>query len=248
MEDIWKMILIFGAGTFASFIGSQVGGGSSIIIPMLIFFGIPPHAAVATNKLAALCGSSTSAYKFFKAKKIIWKYVLPLAVINVIGSLIGVRIFFEIDSDLLGKLVGVVILLPLPFLFKKKLGLERRNVPKYMIYIGAVLYFLLTIWSGVFTPGSLTLMLYLLISFLGLTFVEAAATHKIPSIASRITLVTIFLFAGLVDFRFGIPLFASYIFGSYLGASFAIKKGNVWVRGLLAVVVVLSSVKLLFFS
>jgi len=52
--DIPILILLFLAGGFAGFVDSIAGGGGIITVPVLLAVGIPPHNALATNKLPDL--------------------------------------------------------------------------------------------------------------------------------------------------------------------------------------------------
>ena len=66
MEDIQisTLLLLMFFGFLAAFIDSVVGGGGLISIPALLFSGLSPSAAIATNKLASSMGSLTSTIAF----------------------------------------------------------------------------------------------------------------------------------------------------------------------------------------
>ncbi|PJN88063.1 TSUP family transporter, partial [Bacillus sp. mrc49] len=72
MEDInlYTLLFLILAGFVAAFIDSVVGGGGLISIPALLFTGISPSAALATNKLAGTMGSLTSTISFIRAGKV----------------------------------------------------------------------------------------------------------------------------------------------------------------------------------
>lgn len=72
MEDInlYTLLFLVLAGFIAAFIDSVVGGGGLISIPALLFTGISPSAALATNKLAGTMGSLTSTISFIRAGKV----------------------------------------------------------------------------------------------------------------------------------------------------------------------------------
>ncbi len=55
--DVHILILLISFGFLAAFIDSVVGGGGLISLPALLFVGLNPAAAVATNKLAGAMGS-----------------------------------------------------------------------------------------------------------------------------------------------------------------------------------------------
>ena len=59
--DILTLFLLFSAGCFAGFVDSIAGGGGIITLPVLLAVGVPPHQAIATNKLQSSFGSFTAA-------------------------------------------------------------------------------------------------------------------------------------------------------------------------------------------
>lgn len=61
--------LLFFVGTIAGFFGSTVGGGSLLSIPFLIFLGLPPQVAIATDRFGGLGQATTALFKFWKSKK-----------------------------------------------------------------------------------------------------------------------------------------------------------------------------------
>lgn len=66
-----EMIVILALfGFLAAFIDSIVGGGGLVSLPALMFVGLNPAAAVATNKLAGTMGSLTSTLSFYRSGKL----------------------------------------------------------------------------------------------------------------------------------------------------------------------------------
>ena len=51
--DLLNVIIIIFFGFVGAFINATVGGGGLITLPALLSVGLPPSAAIATNKLAA---------------------------------------------------------------------------------------------------------------------------------------------------------------------------------------------------
>ena len=57
---------------FAGLLDTLAGGGGLISIPALILSGIPPLAALGTNKLQGSMGTATATYILVKKKKLIY--------------------------------------------------------------------------------------------------------------------------------------------------------------------------------
>ena len=70
----------------AAFIDSVVGGGGLISLPALMFVGLSPASAIATNKLAATMGTFTSAMYFIRSGKVDFKIVGKVNPVNYCWS------------------------------------------------------------------------------------------------------------------------------------------------------------------
>ncbi len=62
----WRLVFLFGAGLFSGWVDSIAGGGGVISLPALLAAGLSPLGAVATNKIAATCGSSTATVRYLR--------------------------------------------------------------------------------------------------------------------------------------------------------------------------------------
>jgi len=91
------------------------------------------------------------------------------------------------------------------------------------------------------------LVFYTLTFFFGLTMIESLGTGVVAWLLLCISSVVVFAFNNIIDYKIGLILFVSMSIGSYAGASTAIKKGNLWIKRLFVALVVIISVKLLFF-
>ncbi len=246
MEPL-TLLFVFFVGVFASFIGTNVGSGGLIAIPALIFFGLPPQAAIATNKFGSLGMVTTGFYKFHKAKKIDYRIGIPTAAFALIGAYIGANTLLLFPNELLEKLVGAFILAILVFvLLNRDIGLKKaRQTNPLLRYAGYLSFLLIGFWGGFFGGGTATFATYALILLFGQTFLESAGTRKIAALGISIVPIIVFALAGIINWVYGTSLILGMAVGSYFGASYGIKKGDKWVRLLFAIIVVASAVKLL---
>ena len=248
MSETINIISVFLVGILASFIGSIAGSGALLIIPFLIFIGLPPQAAIATNKMGTVGTYIGSTPKFFKAKKILWKYVPLFMLLSLIGAYVGANALLTINEDILMKMTGAILLLMLPTLFiGKEFGVKQREVTRRKKIIGYVLFLLVMIFAGFFGGGATTLTFCVLTTFFGLTINQANGTTTIPWLALSLLALTIFAINGIVDYYLGTSLFLGTVIGGRLGAHTAIRKGNEWVRLILMIVLLISGIKFLFF-
>ena len=59
-------LLLLGAGLLAGTLNSIAGGGSLMTIPLLIFIGLPPTVANATNRIAIFIGGVGATTSFHR--------------------------------------------------------------------------------------------------------------------------------------------------------------------------------------
>lgn len=246
--DVIQTLICLVAGAVAGFVGSISGGGGLLSIPVLLFLGVPVDTAIGTNRFSAFGIMAAAVPEYYRAGKIRWRIALKLTPIAMIGGLIGSKTLVHINTNTLSVVVGVLLLLMIPVvLLNGDKGIKRIRTGESKTLIGYALYFLIMIYGGFFGGGAASFAIYVLVYFLGRTYIEANATNLVPWTFMSVVALTVFLFSGLVDFKLGIPLMIGMYAGGLLGARTALEKGNRWVRVVFIVVLIASSVKLLFF-
>ncbi len=228
-----------------------VGGTSLITVPLLISFGMISKNAVATNMFALIFLSVSGAVGFRKEMgEISYKMLALFYILTICGSIIGANLIVVINTDILKKVIAMmIIIIGGSLLLTKELGIrERKEKISKMKFVGAALSILiLGIYGGFFSGGYVTLLSYVLILALGLNFLQAAYITKMFNIFSSLAACAFFYYHGLIDFQAGIPLALSMSLGAFLGTKLAIRKGNLWIRNIFIITVILLAVRLLFF-
>lgn len=248
MPEINNLILIFIIGLTAGFFDSVIAAGGLISVPALVFLGLPPQIAIATDRFGTIGQSFAAFFKFWKHKKIVWKYVFILTIISFLGSVIGANVLVNTDPGMLQKAIGVFLIILLPLiLLKQNIGVQQITTSKSKKVIGLSIYFLIMIFGGFFGQGTGPLIFYTLTYFLGLTMIEVLATGIIPWFILSISSLVIFALNGIIDYESGIVLLIGMAIGGYVGAHFAIQKGDFWIKRLFALFVIVAGIKLLFF-
>ena len=83
------LFILFAVAFVAGFIDTLAGGGGLIALPALIISGLPPLAALGTNKLQGSMGTATASYVMLKTKKVYWHNVREIMFSAFLGSLMG---------------------------------------------------------------------------------------------------------------------------------------------------------------
>lgn len=242
-------IFVLVTGATAAFVGALVGGGGLISIPALMFIGISPQAAIATNRLSSFGLSFGAIAKYWKENKINWRRAFLLTLISLPGTYIGTKILIEIDKNLLSKLAGVIILIMLPLIFiNKKISHLEEEIPKTHKIAGGISYFFVSIYGGFFGAGTGTLARYVLMLLLKMKAVESNATDIVVGCLSSILGLALLLNTGYINWTLGLVMFVGMLIGGWLGAHVAVKKGDEWVKIAFVGITLVMGVKLLFFS
>ena len=93
----------------SAFIDSVVGGGGLIALPALLFTGLNPASAVATNKLASTMGSATSNIVFYRSGNLDLKSAFKLVPLTFIGSIIGAWTVHLMNPEVLKPLMLIML-------------------------------------------------------------------------------------------------------------------------------------------
>ncbi|MBU0635863.1 sulfite exporter TauE/SafE family protein, partial [Candidatus Micrarchaeota archaeon] len=201
-------IIIFIIGLVAGFLGATVGGGGMISIPALLFLGFPPQSAIAINKVGDVGTFISAIRQYWKSKKIDWKMAVPLAIIAVIGSIIGTQIMVRLETNFLGILIGIILLLFLPFFFfSRKIGIKQKNPSKTKKIIGIILYFILAIEGAMVGAGGAAILLLIMMYFFGYEIIKGYATNTPAEFFSALVPAIIYSFYGFVQLLPAIIIF-----------------------------------------
>ena len=82
-------IFLFIAGTLGGALNAVAGGGSFVAFPALLFVGVPPIPANATNSLALWTGVTASGGAYRNRLDVPMRVLLPLLIAGLVGGIIG---------------------------------------------------------------------------------------------------------------------------------------------------------------
>lgn len=120
-------VLFFGLplAFVAGFVDAVAGGGGTITLPALLFMGLSPAQAVATNKLLAIFGSASSTVQFWRKGQVEKALVLRLIPLALAGSALGAYLVHFVNPEMFRSLIAAVVLLVgVLVLVNKRFGLE----------------------------------------------------------------------------------------------------------------------------
>lgn len=248
--DFILLILVFLVGFVVSFIGAITAGAGLVAVTSLIFLGFPPQLAVALNAFGGMGGTLMSSIKYHKHKKLdvplFLKMVLPLC----LGAVVGAYLLINIDENLLRTILGFVLI---PFIYlvlvKKDLGVKKtKDKPtKKEETLGYLTIFFIGAWGALFGAGFGILMIFVLLLIFKKTFIESNALKLSLFFPMAALAVVIYYYNGILELVPALAIILGSVVGGYVGSHTALKAGNVWIRYITVVFLILASIKLLFF-
>ena len=212
----------------AGFVDAVAGGGGLISLPAYLIAGLPAHQAIATNKLSSTCGTSVTAFRFARQGLIPWRMAIPCICTALLGAFFGAKLSLLVDSDVLSKVLYVVLPVTAVLVLRKNTLREEAPPPenvKKTTVIAAAISLAVGVYDGFYGPGTGT---FLIILFSMLAKLDVRASNglcKAVNLTTNVTSLVVFLRGGQVLIILGLAAAACNMVGNWLGAGMAIKSG-----------------------
>lgn len=240
-------IFLFIAAILGGGLNSVAGGGSFISFPSLIFTGVMPKIANATNTVALWPGvvASTAAYRQ-ELLKVPRTLLIVLSCSSLVGGVLGALLLLSTSQTTFVLLIPYLLLLAtLLFVFsgpvterlrKRTLQTTSSAISWPVLVVIAFLQLIISIYGGYFGGGIGILMLATL-GLMGMQNIHEMNALK-TLLASFINGVAViaFIIAGTVVWPQAIVMVIGAIIGGYAGAYFARRVDSRWVRYLVILV------------
>lgn len=225
------------------------GGGGLISLPAYLFAGIPPHMAVATNKMSSTFGTSIVTARMIKNRLIDFRLAILSIIMAIAGSSIGANLSLLIPEELFLKLMIVILPICAFCVLNRKIfgeqGEEEIRVNRRTVLCAAIAAFFIGIYDGIYGPGTGTFLIIAFTVFAKINVKLANGQAKIINLTTNITSLFIFLMHSQVLIPLGIAASISNMIGGYIGAGLAIKNGNRIIKPCILFVLGLLIVKIL---
>ncbi len=207
----------------------MAGGGSFIAFPALLFTGVPPIPANATNTIALWTAAAASGGAYRKKLDVPRRVMIPLLIASLLGGLIGAFLLLKTPAHTFMRVLPWLTLgATLLFAFGKKLAGGRRSVIEHetrgTALVGATLFQLAVAVYGGYFGGGMGIVMLAMLAVLGMTDVHAMNALKsvLGFVINGVAVVT-FILAGAVYWKHGIIMIVGALVGGYLGAHYAMK-------------------------
>lgn len=227
--------LIVGSGVVAGAMNAVAGGGTLLTFPTLIWTGLSPIHANATNTVALVPGALAGAWGYRREMQNTESKRYVLLIPSLIGGLIGGILLRYTPPATFAALVPAlilfaVILFALQEPIQKKLrGATVATEPQWL-WGASALQLLTGIYGGYFGAG-MGIMMLATLSLLGFANIhQMNGLKNLLGTTINFTAALYFIYAGLVHWPEALVMAIGAIVGGYGGAGLARKLGAKFVR------------------
>jgi uncharacterized protein len=246
MIEPWVYPVLTAVSLLAGFIDAIAGGGGLLVMPALLFCGVPPLHALGTNKLQSMFGTLVAMTNYARSGLIAWRTNLPTVAVVFLGASAGCWTVQSIDTRILGLLIPILLMaVALYVLLSPRMSDEdahhRVSSPGYAPVGGAIGFY-----DGFFGPGTGTFFTASLVGLRGYGLTKATALTKLFNWTSNIAAVLLFAIGGKVLWLLGACMAGGAMLGGWLGSHTAMKFGARLIRPLLVTISLAMTARLLW--
>lgn len=243
--DLFQLTAAFILGFIATFFFVATGGVGLITTPGLIFLGLNPQTAIATDLFAMLGGRLGGLVGFRKSGHLDLSLGIKLSLIAALGALIGAQLLLAIDEQIMRRILSLVMVALLIFLLlKPDVGVDDSPPNSSLLILGYSLFFLIGLWGTLFGAGALSFGTVILLFIFRKRFLEVAALLMPIGLSIGVAGLITFGYYNVIDWWVGVVVMAGKFLGGYLGSLMAIKAGDKLIRWIFIGVVLVSAIGL----
>jgi uncharacterized membrane protein YfcA len=241
------LIGLFATGLVAGFVDAIAGGGGLIALPILLSAGLPPQAALGTNKFQSSFGSFTASFQFVKSGQVRLSETVSGIAWTATSAAVGAVVVQMISPGFIRHLIPVMLLAVFLYAISRKDfggqdAVARWPSPVFYAVFGLLLGF----YDGFFGPGTGSFWTAAFVLLLGFNMTRAAGHTRVMNFTSNFVALVMFILGGHVIYSIGICMAAGQAIGARLGARMAIRRGAGFIRPVFLTMVFLTIVRLIY--
>ncbi len=235
--SLGNAVLLFLAAVLGGALNAVAGGGSFIAFPALLFTGVPPVPANATNTLALWIGLTFSGGAFRHHLNVRRDVLISLASASIAGGTLGALLLLRTPAQtFLRILPWLMLVATLLFIFGGKLARPSSATrvghdPSTKAIIAASAFQLVVaIYGGYFGGGMGFVLLAMLTAFGMADIHEMNALKTVLSSATNGLAVIVFIAKHAVYWPQALVMICGAALGGYFGAHYSLRLPQLWVR------------------
>jgi uncharacterized membrane protein YfcA len=240
--DIHNGILLCAVGAIAGALNAVAGGGSFISFPTLLFTGVQPVPANATNTLALWLGATASGGAYRSRLNISRRVMIPLVVTSIVGGILGAILLIKTPASTFLRvlpwlLLGATLLFTFGKHLTRRISARVSHDATTKALVGASIFELLVAIYGGYFGGGIGIMNLAMFASMGMTDVHEMNALKtiLGAIINGVAAVT-FVITGAILWQQAAVMTIGAVIGGYYGAHYAMKAPQHWIRTIVILV------------
>lgn len=234
------------AAVAAGFIDAIAGGGGLITVPALLAAGIPPVAAIATNKLQSTFGVAIACYRYARTGLIEFRAYAGTVALIFVAAFLGALALQSVSNAVLGRVMPVMIVAVVAYvLLSPRMtdadSHQRLGQGGYAPVAGGIGFY-----DGFFGPGAGSFYSTSLVALRGMGLTRASANTKLFNFTSNFASLILFAWGGHVLLLLGLVMAVGAMAGAWIGSHVAIRFGARVIRPLLVAISLILTGKLVW--
>jgi len=223
-------------------LNAVAGGGSFIAFPALLFTGVPPIPANATNSVALWTGVTASGRAYRKRLNMPMRVMIPLLIASLIGGLLGALLLLKTPPHTFMRVVPWLMLAAtLLFVFGKRLAGNRPSSigdeATNAVIVGASIFELFVAVYGGYFGGGLGIVNLAMLAAMGMVDIHAMNALKsvLGSVINGVAVLA-FVIARAIYWPQALVITTGAVVGGYFAAHYAQKLPQSWIRAFVVAV------------
>jgi uncharacterized membrane protein YfcA len=222
-------LLLFVAGLFAGMLNSIAGGGTFITFPALLYVGIPPISANATNTFAVSSGYISGAWALREELAVHKHELLKIIIISLLGAIAGAWLLLQTSEEVFHRAIPWLLLFAtMLFIYGEainrlfaQLDVRHRHASITVKWLSMMILLLVSGYGGFFNAG-LGIVILSYLSLAGFTNINTMNGIKllISSVVSLVA-VLVFFIDGVIAWYEGSLVLLGSLIGGFIAAHYS---------------------------
>lgn len=243
---------LFAAGLVSGALNVVAGGGSFLVLPLLIFAGLPPTVANGTNRVAILVQNVGAVWSFDRYR-VLDRTLAPWAALPAVaGAVAGSWAALAVGDEAFQRSLAFLMVAVSLWTLWDPIGRRARRrarasaepeqaAPQALSRRGRWLlaagFFAVGVYGG-FVQAGVGFLILAATTLAGLDLVRGNALKVLVVLAYIPLSLAIFAWQGKVDWGLGLVLAAGHLAGALLGVRLTVLKGHRWIERVVTIAVI----------
>jgi uncharacterized membrane protein YfcA len=242
-----ELVTLAVAGVVAGALNVIAGGGSFLILPLLLFFGLPSALANGTNRVGVMSQNIAGVIGFHRHGAFDWSWALKASVPALAGSALGVWAALAVPDFAFRRILSVamVVVTVWSLVSQGRKPVEKKDQKPATHWFVMLGFFVVGVYGG-FIQAGVGFLVLAITSAAGMDLVRGNAVKMLSVLLLTLLSLVVFAGAGQVDWPRGLALAIGNWGGAVIGVRMAVLKGHKWLQQVVTLTVILFAILLWF--